>query len=77
MVGIAYFKEKEAKILAEKIESVYGRPGYEQLFWDDVVNLYLQELMLMVHPVEEEMIVEIDTVQELEEVEKRLALRGV
>ena len=73
MVGVAYFKEKEASILADKIEKAYGAPGYETMFWDDVVNKSLQELKLVVHPVTEEMIVEIDTVQELEEVEKRFA----
>lgn len=77
MVGVAYFKEKEASLLADRIEQTYGTPGYENMFWDDVVNAYLQELRLIVHPVTEEMIVEIDTVQELEEVEKKLELRGI
>lgn len=77
MVGVAFFKEKEANCLAEKIELTYGTQGYEQLFWDDVVNSYLEELNLTVHPVSEEMIVEIDTVHELEEVEEKLALRGM
>lgn len=77
MVGVSYFKEKEAKKLAEAIENTYGQPGYEQMFWDDVVNNYLNELPLVVHPVKEEDIVEIDTVEELKEVEKKIALRGV
>lgn len=77
MVGVAFFKKEEAKCLAKKIEFMYGKPGYEQLFWDDVVNSYLEELKLTVHPVTEEMIVEIDTVQELREVEEKLALRGI
>ena len=77
MVGVSFFRAKEAAILAEKIEKTYGTTGYEQLFWDDVVNHHLEELKLTVHPVTEEMIVEIDTVQELHEVEEKLALRGI
>lgn len=77
MVGVSYFKEKEAKKLAEAIENTYGQPGYEQMFWDDVVNHYLKDLPLVVHPVEEEDIVEIDTVDELKEVEKKIMVRGV
>lgn len=77
MVGVAYFKEKEASLLADRIEQTYGIPGYENMFWDDVVNEHLQELQIIVHPVNEDMIVEIDTVPELEEVEKELKLRGI
>ena len=77
MVGVAYFKEKEASLLADRIEQTYGILGYENMFWDDVVNENLQELRLVVHPVNEYMIVEIDTVSELEEVEKELGLRGI
>ncbi len=77
MVGVAYFKESEAKKLAEKIEETYRTPGFEQLFWDDVVNMNLSELPLIVHPVNEESIVEIDTIEELKEVEKKIAVRGI
>lgn len=72
MVGIAFFKEQEAKKLAEKVEELYGQSGYEQMFWDDVVNLNLGELPLVVYPVDENMLVEIDTVEELQEVEKKI-----
>ncbi|MCQ2531589.1 MAG: NTP transferase domain-containing protein [Saccharofermentans sp.] len=72
MTGIAYFKEKEASALASFMEEEYGKPGYENLFWDDVVNMHIQDIRLKVHPVNHNQIVEIDTVDELEQVRRSL-----
>lgn len=72
MTGIAYFKEADAKTLCEAISKEYGNPGYENMFWDDVVNKHIGEFKLTVHPVEHDQIVEIDTVAELDEVVKNL-----
>ena len=71
MVGLSFFKSNEASSLKTCIEDAYARGGYEELFWDDVVNANLDKLKLIVKPVEDEDIVEIDTVEELEEVNKR------
>lgn len=72
MCGVAYFKEREASIIADAIEKQYGVSGYENMFWDDVVNNNLDKLKLTVRPVKPEQIVEIDTVEELEEVRNSL-----
>ena len=74
MTGIAYFKAAEAEMLARCMEAEYGRPGYENLFWDDVVNMHLDDIRLKVHEVGAEQIVEIDTVAELEAVRASLSL---
>lgn len=68
MTGIAYFTAKDALTLYDAMEKEYGKPGYETLFWDDVVNKHISEFELQVHPVEHSQIVEIDTVDELKEV---------
>ena len=66
MVGISYFNQRDAVIIADAIENVYGNvEGYEELFWDDIVNKLLQILRLEVFPVSEGQIVEIDTIEEL------------
>lgn len=72
MTGIAYFTAGDALVLKKAMEEEYGKPGYESMFWDDVVNLHLNELKLTVHPVPNNSIVEIDTVDELKEVEERI-----
>ena len=65
MCGVAYFKSREATVIADAIDKRYTRPGYEDLFWDDVVNENLDRLDLCVHPVGDDQIVEIDSVDEL------------
>ncbi len=65
MCGIAYFKCAESSIIADAIDERYRHPGYEDLFWDDVVNDNLDKLALTVHPVRDDQVVEIDTVSEL------------
>lgn len=68
MVGISYFTAKDARVLADKIEQAYGKEGYQTLFWDDVVNSNLSQLRLKISPVSEDDICEIDTVEELDEI---------
>lgn len=66
MVGISYFRKKDSLILRNAIEDAYNEEGYEKLFWDEVVDQNLDRLRLQVHPIEENGIYEIDTVEELE-----------
>lgn len=77
MVGIAYFKQREVEVLLDKIQEHYGRTGYETMFWDDVVNEHLDELKLGIHPVFRSQIMEIDTVEELLEANKRFGEEGL
>lgn len=68
MVGLSYFTKEDAKCLATAIKNTYFKDGYENMFWDDVVNNNLDKLKLKIHPVSENQIVEIDTVSELEQI---------
>lgn len=70
MVGIAYFMHKEAQVLKEVIEEAYKVENNSQLFWDDVVNQNLDRLRLYVEPVQEGQLVEIDTMEELREIDQ-------
>lgn len=65
MVGISFFKQKDAKVIAERIAQAYDREENANLFWDEIVNRNLDKLRLKIFPVEEGQIVEIDTVDEL------------
>ncbi len=65
MCGLSYFLIGDSKILADAIDERYTRPGYEDMFWDDVVNENLDKLDLTVNPVKDDQIVEIDSVAEL------------
>lgn len=65
MCGISFFLREDAEIIADMVNSIYGQPGYEKLFWDEVVDKLLDKIELRIHPVEAGQIVEIDTVEEL------------
>lgn len=69
MCGLSYFTKETSEQIAAEIERVYGVKGvYEDMFWDDAVNNIVDNLGLVVFPVNADQIVEIDTVEELEKV---------
>ena len=70
MVGVSWFAMNDARLLGRLIRDEYGREGYEGKFWDDVVNENLDSLDLNVHEVLPGQLFEIDTVNELAEVDK-------
>lgn len=76
MVGLSFFKKNEAEALYAAIEKRYETEGYENLFWDDVVNENLDKIKLTVKAVRDNQIIEIDTPEELKKVEKEI-LEGI
>jgi CTP:phosphocholine cytidylyltransferase-like protein len=72
MVGVAYFKQKDAALLSDQIAEAFACEENAQLFWDDVVNAHLDTLNLKVEPVVDGQIVEIDTVEELRRINEGL-----
>lgn len=70
MIGVAWFKKEDASLLGQLIKDAYRKRGYENMFWDDVVNQNLDKLDLTVHEISGDEITEIDTVKELSEVDE-------
>lgn len=69
MVGVAYFKKDDAKLLSDAIKEAYKNPGHETLYWDEVVDNNLDKLNMIVHAVTGEELIEIDSVEELKQVD--------
>ena len=69
MCGIARFCAEDSELIAKAVCDRYQKPGFEDLFWDDVVNENLNRLKLKVHPVERDEIVEIDSLEELKAID--------
>lgn len=67
MVGVSYFKQKDAALIADAVLEAYRHEGHEQLYWDEIVDQQLGMLRLVINPVTAEQIVEIDSVDELAE----------
>ena len=66
MVGISYFTKEDAALLRDAVEKTVSVPGYEGMFWDEVVNDNLDVLSMGIYPVTGEQLTELDTVEELE-----------
>jgi CTP:phosphocholine cytidylyltransferase-like protein len=69
MVGISYFKKDDAAVIRDAINEAYKKPGYEGLYWDEIVDSQLDKIDLGIYPVNERQIVEIDSVAELCEID--------
>ncbi|MCR5600639.1 MAG: NTP transferase domain-containing protein [Ruminococcus sp.] len=67
MVGVSYFRQKDAEIIANAVQEAYQHEGHEQLYWDEIVDQQLEKLQLVINEVTADQIVEIDSVAELEE----------
>lgn len=65
MVGISFWRQADAAVLAAEIEKAYALEENADLYWDEVVDRNLDKLRLCIHPVGEGQIMEIDTVEEL------------
>lgn len=72
MVGIAFFNNCDLKKLLNRIEIEYSGKDADNYFWDDVVNKYINDFELKIYPIKTGSIIEIDTIDELKEVEKIL-----
>ncbi len=73
MVGVSYFKQGDAKKIAEAVCEAVKKPDASRLFWDEVVDgLCRENLDLVVHEVGADEIVECDTVRELEELRAKV-----
>ena len=71
MVGISYFRQEDAIVLASEIEKAYALEENANLYWDEVVDRNLDKLRLRLHPVLENQIIEIDTVEELKVIDPK------
>jgi CTP:phosphocholine cytidylyltransferase-like protein len=75
LCGVSYWSEEDGRYIVGKLEEAVSGGDFTELFWDDIVkdnlgglNVYLQEI----HPDDS---YEIDSLEDLEKVKKRLALQ--
>ncbi len=70
MCGICYLTAADAKTVRDAVLAAYRGEGYEQKYWDEIVDENLDKIAMTVHPVESTSIVEIDTVDELKAIDR-------
>jgi CTP:phosphocholine cytidylyltransferase-like protein len=72
LCGVSYWSEKDGLYISKKMEEVMSKNDYASLYWDDIVKDNLQELNVYLYKINNEDSYEIDSVEELEQVNKIL-----
>lgn len=71
MTGVAYLTQRDANLLKRHIEEIYVLPGMDKLFWDEAVDQLLERMEIGIKEVEQEDLVEVDTIEELAALDER------
>ncbi|WP_416327800.1 sugar phosphate nucleotidyltransferase [[Eubacterium] hominis] len=70
MFGISFWSEQDAKKMSKDIEEVFHSPGGKEKYWDEVsLKECIDHYNIMVRPVSEGDVIEIDTFNELKSID--------
>jgi CTP:phosphocholine cytidylyltransferase-like protein len=70
MVGISYWNSEDGRKLKEDIEKVFNMPGGKESYWDQVaLDFFIKDYNIEVRECRREDIIEIDTFNELKQVD--------
>ncbi|MBS3202824.1 NTP transferase domain-containing protein [Turicibacter bilis] len=72
MCGVSYWNQEDGEFLKAKLEQAVEEGGFEQLFWDNLVKDSLDELKIRVRELRSDDLFEIDSLDELNELEELL-----
>ncbi|WP_343290389.1 sugar phosphate nucleotidyltransferase [Turicibacter bilis] len=72
MCGVSYWNQEDGEFLKVKLEQAVEQGGFEQLFWDNLVKESLDELKIKVRELKSDDLFEIDSLDELSQVERML-----
>lgn len=71
--GISYWSQRDAKIIKDelnKLSNKFDLEEFQNLYWDDLVKMNLEELEVYIEKIEENDCYEIDNLNELNELKK-------
>lgn len=70
--GVSYWSKKDAEVIIKDLERVIENEDFSNFYWDDIVKDNIKKLDLYINKIEEDDIFEIDSIEDLEYVKKRL-----
>lgn len=71
MIGISYYDSKDGKQLKNDIDNVYNSPGGKEKYWDQIpLDVCKNNYKIYIRECKREDIVEIDTFNELKQIDK-------
>lgn len=76
MCGVSYWSQEDGEFLKAKLDQAVEQGGVEQLFWDNLVKDYLGELKIKVRELKSDDLFEIDSLDELSQVERLLQIKS-
>lgn len=72
MCGVSYWSQEDGEFLKGKLEQAIEQGGFEEMFWDNLVKDSLDELKVKVHELKSDDLFEIDSLDELNQLEQLL-----
>lgn len=74
MSGASYWTAKDGKLIAKKIEEVVEKDGLLDIYWDNIAVDNFKDMNVYIEKIESNDIFEIDTLEELEYLKRKLNL---
>lgn len=70
--GVSYWSSKDAEVIKKELNNFISRDDFMDYYWDDIVRLNIDKLNVNIKKLDEDDIYEIDSVEELEELKRKL-----
>lgn len=70
--GVSYWNEEDAKKIVVKLEEAIQGGDFTNLYWDDIVKDNIKDLNVYIHKIATDDVFEVDSLEDLEIVEKYL-----
>lgn len=73
--GVSYWSKKDASLIIKMLEYAVEEGEFEKLYWDDIVRTNISKLDIYVKKIKCDSIFEIDNLEELEYVKKKVEIK--
>lgn len=73
--GVSYWSKKDASLIIKMLEYAVEEGEFEKLYWDDIVRTNISKLDIYVKKIKCDSIFEIDNLDELEYVKKKVEIK--
>lgn len=70
--GVSYWSKKDAEVIIKDLERVIENEDFSNFYWDDIVKDNIKKLDLYINKIEEDDIFEIDSIEDLEYVKRKI-----
>ncbi|MFZ7943800.1 NTP transferase domain-containing protein [Neobacillus sp. 19] len=76
LCGVSYWSEEDGRYIIGKLEELVASGNFKDFWWDEIVKLHIRDLNVYLQEIHPDDSYEIDSIADLEKVNKRLAERS-